>query len=357
MQKRKEKKRKEKIAIIKTKANKYFEAFGQLAEKRSGYIRGCIPLRSNKQVLSNKNGQSLKRNRSSFFEIINRKLVAQMCRYSVRSKKTSFDQVCTKKEGEEHRPIRDDRHRSIRSTKACADSDTNVGRVRRGAGRTESIVRIAHINKSGQLRRSASQHQSGLSDLLEASFLVETLVFGRSSMARAVFHLQLLSKGQLKSFDSMSHEVFINDFELYRSKPLKPGEQSFRGGKMFCTDPCYNELFSGVCNTYDCHQPPQEAADANTGDAANDRCLSCKRLMGVRNESGQFPDGKFPGYLAAKQKHLMWAPDDSGQSQGIICGPHLVHNFIGEECVRCSQPVYAAESCYSMNLPWHLRVS
>jgi hypothetical protein len=258
------------------------------------------------------------------------------------------------------------------ATETRADTDQHVGRMSHGADRTESVVRVASVTHSEPLRSSTSQHQSGLSDLSEAGVLVETLVLGRSSVARAMFHLQLLSQGEPINHASITIDPFADlaltfSIDSAMSKPLKPGEQSFRGGKMFCTEPCYNELFSGHCAMFDCKNPPSESkpdgAGQSTGDGPDERCLSCEKLMGGRKDGGQFPSGKFPGYTAAKQKHLNGkAGPATDASSGLPVTPatvrtHLAGSTIGEQCVRCTKPVYAAEFCYSMNLPWHLRVS
>lgn len=137
---------------------------------------------------------------------------------------------------------------------------------------------------------------------------------------------------------------------------------------MFCTNPCYNELFSGYCCAFDCKSQFNEG-DSSTGNAQTSgdgqdaRCLSCEKMIGVRNETGQFPSGKFPGYIAAKQKRQSKQSQFENDLQNetsstaiLSSTPYITSQSIGDQCVRCMKPVYAAEFCYSMNLPWHLRV-
>lgn len=141
---------------------------------------------------------------------------------------------------------------------------------------------------------------------------------------------------------------------------------------MFCTDPCYNQLFSGQCQVYDCKkQAIQTSADGGSEhqyeEMVENRCMSCERLLGVRNQSGSFSLAKLPGYVAAKQRQQKQIqlteassePNDQKQSlhPTHLGSPFLTGNTIGEQCVRCMKPVYAAEFCYSMNFPWHLHVS
>ncbi|RWS16702.1 cysteine-rich protein 2-like protein [Dinothrombium tinctorium] len=135
----------------------------------------------------------------------------------------------------------------------------------------------------------------------------------------------------------------------YCSKPLKPGEQSFHGGKIFCTEPCYNELFVGHCLPAEgknypkgvdgeelCHWGKDGKADTCM------RCLSCERLMvpGDNATHDRFPFCKFPGYRVSREE------DRAEKARK--------HPRVSSQCVRCLKPVYAAEFCYSMSHPWHI---
>ena len=139
---------------------------------------------------------------------------------------------------------------------------------------------------------------------------------------------------------------------------------------MFCTEPCYNQLFSNQCKVYDCRKQTTgqehevgENEQLPSEEGADNRCLSCERLLGVRNTSSPFSLEKLPGYAAAKQRQqkqsqLVESFKSGGTYPGQThLGPSSTENNIGEQCVRCMKPVYAAELCYSMNFPWHLQVS
>lgn len=147
---------------------------------------------------------------------------------------------------------------------------------------------------------------------------------------------------------------------------MKPGEQSFYGGKLFCTEPCFNELFLGHCTENPVVNA--NAENATNADPTKERpvhsaclhCTNCERLIVDHHHhrlTSNYPHCKFPGY----KENVETYQKNEKKLTGIAAVPNQAAANLNRSiqasvhrCVRCLKTVYAAEQYQGINFAWHL---